>query len=122
VPLPLVNVQVRSCDTTCVAAWEAVWVPDWVPTPENRRYMAAVGQVEELVYRMMREGPANRASLLGMLLNSEMSEVEIRDEVMTFFMAGHETTALALTWGLYLLAGHASARDRLFAVYFARSL
>jgi cytochrome P450 len=89
-------------------------LPDRVPTPGNRRYLAAVATLDELVYRMMRDGPSNPDSLLGMLLDSGMADEEIRDEVMTFFMAGHETTALALTWALYLLAKHDDKRACLF--------
>jgi len=88
-------------------------LPDWVPTPANRRYMGAIHQLDALVYRIIRQRGTGGNDLLSMLLESDMSDVEVRDEVMTFFMAGHETTALALTWALYLLALHPRARDRL---------
>ena len=96
-------------------------LPDWVPTPGNRRFMRAIGQLDALVYRIIRERGASAAGgneprgldLLSMLLESDMTELEVRDEVMTFFMAGHETTALALTWGLYLLSLHPEATRRL---------
>jgi retinoid hydroxylase len=89
-------------------------VPDWVPTPGNRRYMAAIHRLDALVYRIIREREPGGNDLLSMLLESDMSDIEVRDEVMTFFMAGHETTALALTWGQYLLALNPRARERLF--------
>jgi cytochrome P450 len=89
-------------------------VPDWVPTPGNRRYMAAIHRLDALVYRIIRERELGGNDLLSMLLESDMSDIEVRDEVMAFFMAGHETTALALTWGQYLLAINPRARERLF--------
>ncbi len=90
-------------------------LPDRVPTPGNLRYQRAVRQLDALVYRIIRERREDRGDLLSMLLESDMSPVEIRDEVMTFFLAGHETTALALTWALYLLALHPQVRARLYS-------
>jgi cytochrome P450 len=79
-------------------------LPDSIPTPGNMRYMRAIRQLDTLVYRIIGERHAGGNDLLSMLLESDMSDAEVRDEVMTFFMAGHETTALALSWALYLLA------------------
>jgi cytochrome P450 len=87
-------------------------LPDTVPTPGNLRFLRAVRQLDALVYRFIRERTEDQGDLLSMLLASEMSPTEIRDEVMTFFLAGHETTALALTWALYLLALHPAAASR----------
>ena len=88
-------------------------LPDWVATPGNVRFARAVHQLDALIYRFIRERSEDRGDLLSMLLASDMSPTEVRDEVMTFFLAGHETTALALTWALYLLALHPSAREKL---------
>ena len=89
-------------------------LPDRVPTPGNRRYLNAIRQLDTLVYRIIRERNEDGADLLSMLLSSDMSDTAVRDEVMTFFMAGHETTALGLSWGLYLLSQHPAARAQLF--------
>jgi cytochrome P450 len=91
-----------------------ILLPDSVPTPGNLRYQRAVANLDALVYRIIRERKSGGDDLLSMLLESDMTDTEVRDEVMTFFMAGHETTALALTWGLYLLALNPRARERLF--------
>jgi len=98
-------------------------VPDGVPTPGNRRYLAAVSELDRLVYRIIRDHAAQDRddSLLSMLLGARstedgagLSDHEIRDEVMTFFLAGHETTALATSWAAYLLATSPEKRERLF--------
>jgi cytochrome P450 len=98
------------------------FVPDALPTPGNLRMRAAVRQLDTIVYRFI---SARRASgprggdAISMLLEVSEAEAhpltdrELRDEVMTLFMAGHETTALALTWVLYLIAGTPSAQDAL---------
>jgi cytochrome P450 len=108
-----------------VARNPLVWVAPTVAgltTPSYWRYAAAMRTLDRLVRRIVaerraepeREGPPD---LLDVLLSERdgrpPSEREIRDEIMTFFMAGHETTANALAWTLALLSGHPEARDRL---------
>jgi cytochrome P450 len=97
--------------------------PDRVPTPRNRRFASAIADIERIVYRMIedrRSGTVEADDLLSMLLGARdeetdegMSDKQIRDEVMTIFLAGHETTANALAWALYLLALHPDAEERL---------
>lgn len=99
-------------------------LPDQVPTPENRRYRRAVQRLDEIVDRIIEERRAqgvDRGDLLSMLLQvqdedgSRMTDRQLRDEVLTLVLAGHETTALALTWALYLLAQHPQVEARLHA-------
>lgn len=99
------------------------FLPDWVPTPANLRTRRAVRRLDEVVYRMIaarRLRPEDRGDLLSILLNAQdaddggrMTPQQVRDEVMTLFMAGHETTAVALSWTWYLLAQHPEVDARL---------
>jgi cytochrome P450 len=98
-------------------------VPHWLPTPGNRRLLRAVARLDEIVYRFIRQrrhSRAERDDLLSLLLHardeddgSRMTDRQLRDEAMTLFLAGHETTALALTWAGYLLALHPEVHDQL---------
>lgn len=90
-------------------------VPAWVPTPRNLRMKRAVADVDELIYRIIdarRRGGEERDDLLGALLSAKeddgtgMDDRQLRDETVTLFLAGHETTALALVHALYLLGRH----------------
>ena len=101
-----------------------ILVPDSIPTPGNLRYGRAVRDLERLVYRIIGERRATRQrgdDLLDMLLSARdedgrgMSDRQLRDEVMTLLLAGHDTTALALTWAWVLLAQHPAAEARLHA-------
>ncbi|NLF63887.1 MAG: cytochrome P450 [Chloroflexi bacterium] len=69
-----------------------------------------------------REGQGESADLLDMLMDARdeetgatMTDEQLRDEVMTLLLAGHETTALALSWTFYLLSQHPEVRERLEA-------
>ena len=98
-------------------------IPTWLPTPGNRRLARAIQRLDEIVYGIIRERrpDEDRGDLLSMLLLARdesgvgMSERQIRDEVMTLLLAGHETTALALTWAFVLLDRNPEARGRLEA-------
>lgn len=103
---------------------EAIFqIPSWVPTPRNRRVSRGVGAIDALVYEMIRRRRAGekRTDLLDTLLAAQddegarMSDAQLRDEVITLFLAGHETTALALAHTLYLLSKHPDVERRLFA-------
>ncbi len=86
-------------------------IPTWLPTPGNRRLAAATRRLDDVVYGIIRERRPgeDRGDLLSMLLlardeqGAGMSERQVRDEVMTLLLAGHETTALALSWAFLLL-------------------
>lgn len=75
-----------------------------VPTPTNRRARAAMARLDAIIYGLIKERREGleRPDLLGMLLGTE-DDKQVRDEAMTLFLAGHETTANALTWTWYLL-------------------
>ena len=98
-------------------------LPDWVPTPANLRARRAIRLLDEVVYRMIaarRRSGEDRGDLLSILLQAQdaddgttMTDRQVRDEVMTLFMAGHETTAVALSWTWYLLALNPEADARL---------
>ena len=99
-------------------------LPDGFPTPGNLRYQAAVRALDHLVYRFIserRRDQNDRGDLLSMLLQAHDAEApetrlndrEVRDEVMTFLLAGHETTALALAWACYALDQHPQAAEQL---------
>jgi cytochrome P450 len=98
-------------------------VPSWVPTPANLRLRRAVRGLDEIVYRMIadrRRTSGDRVDLLSILLQaqdaddgSRMTDRQVRDEVITLFLAGHETTAVALSWTWYLLGQHPEVDARL---------
>ncbi|HZT78594.1 MAG TPA: cytochrome P450 [Gemmataceae bacterium] len=102
-----------------------VRLPVWVPTPRNVRLRRAVARLDEIIYRFIgarRRSGADRGDVLSLLLHARdeddgtgMTDKQLRDEAMTLFLAGHETTALALTWAWYLLATHPEAEARLLA-------
>ena len=101
------------------------WIADnRLPTPDHFRYMNAAREIDKIVYRIIAERRASgfdEGDLLSMLLQaqdedgSHMSDAQLRDEVMTLFLAGHETTALALSWSWYLLATHPEAERKFHA-------
>jgi cytochrome P450 len=83
-----------------------------LPTPAHFRFHALAKKIDNVVYRIIAERRAtgkDEGDLLSMLLaardedGSQMSDRQLRDEVMTLFLAGHETTALTLAWSWYLL-------------------
>lgn len=95
--------------------------PSW-PTPGNRLGRQAVARLDKIVYGLIearRRAPDERNDFLSMLLaardedGGQMDDRQVRDEAMNIFLAGHETTANALTWTFYLLAKHPAVRDRL---------
>lgn len=99
-------------------------LPDTTPTPGNLRARRVVGRLDRIVYGVIADRRAtgeDRGDLLSMLLHAQdedgsgMSDKQLRDEVMTLLMTGHETTAIALTWTWYLLSQHAGAERKLHA-------
>lgn len=99
-------------------------IPVGWPTPTNLRFRRAVAALERIIGRIVAERRASgedRGDLLSMLLHardedgSGMSDRQIRDEAITLFLAGHETTALALSWTFYLLGQHPAAEARIAA-------
>jgi cytochrome P450 len=98
-------------------------IPLWVPTRANLRMRKAIRRLDQLIYRFIerrRQSGTNCGDLLSHLLQARdeqdggrMTDRQIRDEAMTLFLAGHETTALALSWTWYLLATHPQVEDRL---------
>lgn len=96
-------------------------LPSWAPLPRNRRYRRAITELESIVDRIITERRTGTEGddVVSKLLAAEnerggrMSTRQLRDEVMTFLIAGHETTAATLTYAWYLLATHPGVEQRL---------
>jgi cytochrome P450 len=102
-------------------------IPDRVPTPGNLRYRRGVALLDDVISRIIRErrgSPGDRGDLLSMLMSARdddglaMSDAQLRDEVVTLFLAGHETTAITLSWTWHLLSRHPLVKDKLLAELF----
>jgi cytochrome P450 len=97
-----------------------------LPVPKLRRARASRAQLDAIIYGMIaerRSSGRDHGDLLSMLLSAQdeeaagagMSDEQVRDEAMTIFLAGHETTANALTWTWYLLSGAPEVEAKLHA-------
>jgi cytochrome P450 len=105
------------------AADALVRIPSWIPTPKNVRFHRAKRTLDALVLRIIderRRSEKEHDDLLSMLMSAKdeetrerMTDRQLRDEVMTIVLAGHETTATALTWTFYLLSQHPGVAERL---------
>lgn len=95
-----------------------------LPLPQNRRFQTAKDRLDATIYRMIderRRSGEDRGDLLSMLLLAQdeegdgkgMTDEQVRDEALTIFLAGHETTANALTWTWYLLSQHPGVEAKL---------
>ncbi|MEQ8787280.1 MAG: cytochrome P450 [Pirellulaceae bacterium] len=102
----------------------ALPIPTWVPTPHNLRVHRARRRLNEIVLDIIakRRAEGDGGDLLSRLIKARdeddgqgMNDRQLRDEVMTIFLAGHETTANALTWTWWLLASHPQAAAKLSA-------
>jgi cytochrome P450 len=96
-------------------------LPAWVPTPHNRKLHRTLAELDRTMYAFIATAREQGLddSLLSMLLAARdehgeaLSDRAIRNEVMTLFIAGHETTALALTWMFTLLADQPAIVERM---------
>jgi cytochrome P450 len=100
-----------------------IMLPDWVPLPGRLRQRRAARAVDELLCALIRERRASghdRPDMLSLMLSAAervtggppVSDLQIRDEVATLFLAGHDTTSAALAWLWYLLARHPEVERR----------
>ena len=97
-----------------------------LPLPQLRRFDEAKRRLDSIIYRLIderRRSGVDCGDLLSMLLlaqdvegdGGQMTDTQLRDEVMTIFLAGHETTANAMTWTWYLLSQNPEAEAKLHA-------
>jgi cytochrome P450 len=117
--------EIGAALTTVLEGWPRLMTPFYellrsLPLPSNRRWQRASGRLDVTIHRMIHERRVrgeDRGDLLSMLLLAEddegdggsMTDKQVRDEAMTLFLAGHETTANALTWTWYLLSQYPDA-------------
>jgi cytochrome P450 len=127
-----VESQARDVGRALTATMETFWIAmlpffdtlEKLPIPALRRSREARADLDRIIYGMIaerRRSPSDRGDLLSMLLMAQdeeaggrgMTDQQVRDEAMTIFLAGHETTANALSWTWYLLSETPQVEARL---------
>jgi cytochrome P450 len=114
------NVVMDLFDTLTVPFFELL---EKLPLPQMQRFKKARARLDRIIYRMIderRRSGEDRGDLLSMLLLAQdeenksggMTDLQVRDEALTIFLAGHETTANALTWTWYLLSQNPDAEAK----------
>jgi len=117
--------------TVIIENFNRMLLPFWrytrfLPTTRNLRLWQAQRTLDATIYRLIsqrRREARDHGDLLSMLLAAEdaenprkrLTDTEVRDQAMTLFLAGHETTANALAWTWHLLTQHASVREKMKA-------
>lgn len=122
--------QVGAAMTTIVSMFNFMLLPfsellEKLPLPQVKRLKTARKTLDELIYKIInerRKSGEDTGDLLSMLLMAQdeetggaMTDVQIRDECLTLFLAGHETTANALTWTFYLLSQNPESERKFHA-------
>jgi cytochrome P450 len=110
---------------------ESLWnFPQWVPTPKNVRFNRAMSTLDTLVYRIIENrreagvenGPRDLLGMLMLAVSDEdagdadarrMTNKQLRDEVITLVLAGHETTANLLAWTFFALSKHPEIEEKI---------
>ncbi len=121
--------EIRAALTDVMQLFERITNPfggllEKLPLPGNIRWLKAKQRLDSTIYRIINERRASgedRGDLLSMLLLAQdeegdggsMTDEQLRDEAMTLFVAGHETTANALTWTWYLVSQHPDVETKL---------
>jgi cytochrome P450 len=113
--------EIGAAMTTLIGAFNYLLLPfsellEKLPLPIAKRFQRAKETIDRVIYKIIarrRASGEDRGDLLSMLLLAQdetdggrMTDEQVRDECLTLFLAGHETTANALTWTWYLLAQH----------------
>lgn len=103
----------------------ALPLPEALPTPTNLRYQRSIQRVEQVVYRLIQQRrakpEADTGDLLSMLLHAQdedgnqMTDRQLRDEMVTSFVAGTDTTSASVLWTWYLLSQHPQVEAKLLA-------
>ncbi|MCY7376584.1 MAG: cytochrome P450, partial [Pyrinomonadaceae bacterium] len=122
--------QVGAAMTTIVSMFNFMLFPfseilEKLPLPPIRRLKLARKTLDEVIYKIIderRKSGADKGDLLSMLLLAQdeetggaMTDKQVRDECLTLFLAGHETTANALVWTFYLLSQNPAAEKKFHA-------
>src|SRR6478609_3933024 len=110
---------------TADRALRPVHAPRWLPTPARRKARAAVAAMREItdeIVRACREDPTRDAPLVQALIEATdpengrpLSDEDISNDLLIFMLAGHDTTATALTYSLWVLGHHPDVQDRVAA-------
>ncbi len=104
--------------TTYFVSLLNVIIPGWLPTPANLKVKPSDGILDDLIRdfeRKAAKGQPDSVTMLGLLQQAGMKGPQLRDELMTFLLAGHETTSFALTYTIYLLSKHPEIRAKVMA-------
>jgi cytochrome P450 len=121
--------EVGEVMTTLIEMFDLLLMPfseylEMLPLPSSKRLRKARTKLDEIIYGFIaerRKSADDKGDLLSMLLlstdedGSQMTDKQVRDECLTIFLAGHETTANALTWTWYLLSQHAEIEAKFHA-------
>jgi cytochrome P450 len=98
-------------------------LPEWIPTPQRFRKQQSIDTLHTIIMDIInqrRQSGEDRGDLLSMFLMAEdedgnqMTDAQVKDEALTMFLAGHETTANALAWTFYLLSQHPKIDTRVY--------
>ena len=120
----LAGATLDALDVVIARARVPITPPSWIPTPANRRLAAANRVLDDSVGRMLEERATGRSmshDMLDMLMavrdedGAGLTSADIRNQMVTFIVAGHETVASALTWAWALLAAHPDEQAALHA-------